>query len=87
VTAVAVVFWVSLAALAWTHAVYPLVATALARVRRADPAVSATLGAVAAALLIGLSQSYFHAAGNIAFVAFWVVLLLASVSGLSTRTA
>jgi cellulose synthase/poly-beta-1,6-N-acetylglucosamine synthase-like glycosyltransferase len=32
-TAVVVLFWVSLAALAWTHAVYPLAAVALARVR------------------------------------------------------
>ena len=32
-TAVAVIFWVALAALVWTHAAYPLAAIALARVR------------------------------------------------------
>ena len=45
----------------------------------------ATLGAAAAGLLLGVSQSYFHAAGNIAFLSFWVVLLLSSVAGMTAR--
>ncbi len=47
----------------------------------------ATLGAAAAGLLIGVSQSYFHAAGSIAFLSVWVVLLLSSVAGIQPRKA
>jgi len=44
----------------------------------ADSFAPAALGAVAACLLLGLSQSYFHSAGNIVAVPFWIVLLMAS---------
>lgn len=40
-------------------------------------------GAAVAGLLLGLSQSYFHSAGNIAAVPFWIVLLLASSAPLA----
>jgi hypothetical protein len=46
----------------------------------------AAVGAAAAGLLLGLSQSYFHAAGNVAFLGFWVALLLASAAGLRSVT-
>ncbi len=53
-------------------------------VERGTPAAA---GAAVAGLLLGLSQSYFHAAGNVAFIGFWVALLLASVAGLgATRS-
>jgi len=42
----------------------------------------ATIGGATAALLLGMSQSYFHAAGSIAFMALWVTLLLSSVAGM-----
>jgi len=45
----------------------------------------AAVGAASAGLFLGLSQSYFHAAGNIVFLAFWVAVLLASTAGLSLR--
>jgi len=44
--------------------------------------VPAATGAASAGLFLGVSQSYFHAAGNIAFLSFWVALLLASVAGM-----
>ena len=43
----------------------------------------AASGAVAAGLAAAISQSYFHGPGGIAFVAFWVSLLVAGVSGLA----
>lgn len=46
---------------------------------------AAAVGAAAAALLLGLSQSYFHGPGNIAFVAAWTSLLLAGALGLERR--
>ncbi|HVN59913.1 MAG TPA: O-antigen ligase family protein [Gaiellaceae bacterium] len=45
----------------------------------------AAVGGASAGLFLGMSQSYFHAAGNIVFLAFWVALLLASVAGISPR--
>lgn len=48
-----------------------------------DGWVPAAAGAASAGLFLGMSQSYFHAAGNIVFLAFWVALLLASVAGIS----
>ena len=41
----------------------------------------AAVGAAAAGLLLGLSQSFFHGPGGIAYVAFWTSLLVAAVSG------
>jgi O-antigen ligase len=46
----------------------------------------AAAGAVAAALAAGISQSYFHGAGSIAYVAFWVALLLSGVMGSADNT-
>ena len=45
----------------------------------------AAAGAACAGVFLGLSQSYFHATGNVAFLAFWVALLLASVAGMPGR--
>ena len=47
-----------------------------------DGWVPAAAGAACAGVFLGMSQSYFHAVGNIAFLAFWVTLVLASVAGL-----
>ena len=47
-----------------------------------DRRLPATLGAATAALLLGVSQSYFHAAGSIAFLTLWLTLLLSSVAGI-----
>lgn len=44
---------------------------------------AAVVGVAAVALVLGLSQSYFHGPGGVAFVAAWLSLLLASVLGLS----
>jgi hypothetical protein len=46
----------------------------------------AAVGAAAAALAAGISQSYFHGTGSIAYVAFWVALLLAGVMGSADNT-
>lgn len=48
---------------------------------RGPPWFPGVAGAASAGLLIGVSQSYFHAAGNIASVAFWTALLVASAAG------
>ncbi len=47
----------------------------------------AAVGGAAAGLLLGLSESYFHGPGNVAYVAFWVTLLLVSVAGLQQAAA
>jgi O-antigen ligase len=52
------------------------------RPQRGDVSSLAAVGAVAAGLAAAISQSYFHGPGGIAFVAFWVSLLVAGVSGL-----
>jgi O-antigen ligase len=49
------------------------------RAPRSGYALAAT-GAAAAALAASISQSYFQGPGSIAFVAFWVALLVAAVS-------
>jgi hypothetical protein len=63
------------------------VAPFLTRVARSPSVAPGAAGAVAAGLLLGLSQSYFHAAGNIAFIPFWTVLLLASTAGLGSNVS
>ena len=45
----------------------------------------AAAGAACAGVFLGMSQSYFHAIGNVAFLSFWVALLLASVAGVRAR--
>jgi O-antigen ligase len=45
----------------------------------ADARLVAALGAAAAGLVMGLSQSFFHGPGGIAYVAFWTALLTAAV--------
>src|SRR4029079_9766264 len=44
--------------------------------RPRDGVLPAAAGAASAALLMGLSQSYFHGPGGIAYVAFWIALLV-----------
>ena len=51
------------------------------RPQRDDVYALAAVGAVAAALAAAISQSYFHGPGGIAFVAFWVSLLVAGATG------
>jgi hypothetical protein len=50
------------------------------RRRGSDAGVLAAVGATAAGLGLALSQSFFHAPGNIGYVAFWVAASLAGVS-------
>lgn len=57
------------------------VAGVRACIRHPDTTGAALSGASAAGILLGLSQSYFHGPGGIAFVAFWAALLLTSVLG------
>jgi O-antigen ligase len=47
----------------------------------------AAVGAAAAGLLLGVSQSFFHGPGGIAYVAFWTSLLVAAVSGMRVQRA
>jgi hypothetical protein len=58
-----------------------VVAGVRAALRGSAPAVAA-VGAATAALAAGLSQSYFHGPGGIAFVALWVSLLVAGGAGM-----
>lgn len=51
------------------------------RAARHLPYALAAVGAALAALTAGVSHSYFHGPGNIAYVALWVALLLSGVSG------
>ena len=60
----------------------PAIGSSLRGGRRPEGWMPAAVGAASAGLFVGLSQSYFHAGGNIAFLAFWVALLLASVAGM-----
>jgi len=60
------------------------VAICMAPALRRRALASAAVGAVAAGLLLGLSQSFFHAAGDIVFVPFWLLLLLGSQPAEST---
>jgi hypothetical protein len=48
---------------------------------RGDRYAVAAVGAVVAALAVALSQSFFHGAGSIAFVALWIPLLVAGAAG------
>ncbi len=50
-----------------------------------DGVAVATLGATAAGLTLGLSQSFFHGPGSIAYVAFWMSLLLTATIPLRGR--
>lgn len=50
------------------------------RAARREPFALTAVGAAAAGLTAGISQSYFHGPGSIAFVALWVALLLAGVA-------
>ena len=50
-----------------------------------DGWVPAAAGGACAGVFLGMSQSYFHAIGNVAFLSFWVALLLASVAGVRAR--
>jgi hypothetical protein len=50
------------------------------RATRREPYALAAVGAALAALTTGISQSYFHGPGNIAFVALWIGILLAGVT-------
>jgi O-antigen ligase len=47
----------------------------------------AAVGAAAAGLLLGVSQSFFHGPGGIAYVAFWTSLLVTAVSGMRVQRA
>ncbi len=60
----------------------PAVRACLGGREEGERGTPAAVGAAAAGLLLGLSQSFFHAAGNVAFLGLWVALLLASVAGL-----
>jgi hypothetical protein len=48
---------------------------------RVDLSLVAAVGATAAGLSMGLSQSFFHGPGGIAYVAFWTALLLTAAAG------
>jgi hypothetical protein len=50
----------------------------------ATPWLVAALGAAGAGLAMGISQSFFHGPGGIAYVAFWTVMLL-SAAGAARR--
>lgn len=70
--------------LAFLAAAGACLAAGVAAARRTPGyATAAALGAAAAGLLLGISQSYFHGPGGIAYLALWLSLLLASVAGLS----
>ncbi|HEY3962170.1 MAG TPA: O-antigen ligase family protein [Gaiellaceae bacterium] len=74
--------------LAFLAAVGSCLAAGIAGARRAPGYTPAAIvGVAAAALVLGLSQSYFHGPGGVAFVAAWLSLLLASVLGLSPAQA
>jgi hypothetical protein len=47
---------------------------------RGDRYAPAAVGAVVAALGVAMSQSYFHGAGGIGSVAFWISLLVAAAA-------
>jgi hypothetical protein len=49
------------------------------------PYALGALGAAAGALGMGLSQSFFHGPGGIAYVAFWTALLLCAGAGVTAR--
>ncbi len=56
----------------------PAVASTLRHRRDGGLFAAGAIGAAAAGLLMGVSQSYFHGSGNIGFLAFWCSLLLAA---------
>ena len=54
----------------------------------ATPWLVASLGAAAAGLAMGISQSFFHGVGGIAYIAFWTVVFLTAVGAMrAARTA
>jgi O-antigen ligase len=73
---------------AFLAAVGSCFAAGIAGARRAPGYTPAAIvGVAAVALVLGLSQSYFHGPGGVAFVAAWLSFLLASVLGLSPAQA
>lgn len=70
--------------LALVAAVGSCLVAGIAGARRAPGYTPAAIvGVATAAVVLGLSQSYFHGPGGVAFVAAWLSFLLASVLGLN----